>query len=76
MDDDTLIAHTRNGAPMFVKHGGPARAIIPKLYAWKDAKWVNEIVFLDREILGHWEVRDYSNTADPWAEDRLTGLTA
>ncbi|MDP7010979.1 MAG: molybdopterin-dependent oxidoreductase [Verrucomicrobiota bacterium] len=71
MDDDTLIAHTWNGVPMSVEHGGPARVIIPKLYAWKGAKWVNEIVFLDRDVLGFWEVRGYSNTADPWAEDRF-----
>ena len=71
MDDDTLIAHTWNGAPMPLEHGGPARVIIPKLYAWKGAKWVTEIVFLDRDVLGFWEVRGYSNTADPWAEDRL-----
>ena len=59
MDDDTLIAHTWNGAPVSVEHGGPARVIIPKLYAWKG------------DILGFWEVRGYSNTADPWTNDRF-----
>ena len=71
MDDDTLIAHTWNGAPVPVNHGGPARVIIPKLYARKGAKWVSEIIFLDRDVLGFWEVRGYSNTADPWTEDRF-----
>ena len=56
---------------MPVEHGGPARVIIPKLYAWKGAKWVSEIIFLDRDILGFWEVRGYSNTADPWTDDRF-----
>ena len=72
VDDDTLIAHTWNGGPISVEHGGPARVIIPKLYAWKGAKWVSEIIFLDRDILGFWEVRGYSNTADPWHEDRYS----
>ena len=72
MDDDTLIAHTWNGAPLSVEHGGPARVIVPKLYAWKGAKWVSEIVFLDRDVLGFWEVRGYSNTADPWTDDRFS----
>jgi DMSO/TMAO reductase YedYZ molybdopterin-dependent catalytic subunit len=54
-----------------VNHGGPARVIIPKLYAWKGAKWVSEIIFLDRDVLGFWEVRGYSNTADPWTADRF-----
>ena len=71
MDDDTVVAHTWAGAPLTVEHGGPARVIIPKLYAWKGAKWVKEIIFLDRDILGFWEVRGYSNTADPWTEDRF-----
>ena len=31
----------------------------------------HHIVFLDRDILGFWEVRGYSNTADPWAEERF-----
>ena len=71
MDDDTLIAHTWNGAPLTIEHGGPVRVIVPKLYAWKGAKWVKEILFLDRDILGFWEVRGYSNTADPWTDDRF-----
>jgi len=70
MDDDTLIAHMWNGEPLNVEHGGPARVIVPKLYAWKGAKWVKEIIFLNRDILGFWEVRGYSNTADPSTEDR------
>ena len=71
MDDDVMIAHSWNGKPLTKEHGGPARVIIPKLYAWKGAKFVREIVFLDRDILGFWEVRGYSNTADPWSEDRF-----
>ena len=30
------------------------------------------LVFLDRNILGFWERRGYSNTADPWKEDRFS----
>jgi DMSO/TMAO reductase YedYZ molybdopterin-dependent catalytic subunit len=72
LDDDVLIAHTWNGQPLSTEHGGPARVIVPKRYAWKGAKWVREIVFLDRDILGFWELRGYSNTADPWTEDRFS----
>jgi DMSO/TMAO reductase YedYZ molybdopterin-dependent catalytic subunit len=71
MDDDVLIAHRWKGQPLSVEHGGPARVIIPKRYAWKGAKFIREITFLDRDILGFWEVRGYSNTADPWTEDRF-----
>ena len=72
MDDDVLLAHTWNGQPLTVEHGGPVRVIVPKRYAWKGAKWIREITFMDRDILGFWEVRGYSNTADPWKEDRFS----
>ena len=65
LDDDVLIAHKWNGKPLSTEHGGPARVIIPKRYAWKGAKFIREITFLDRDILGFWEVRGYSNTANP-----------
>ena len=70
MDDDVLIAHSWNGNPLAREHGGPARVIIPKLYAWKGAKFVSGITFLAEDKLGFWEVRGYSNTADPWKEER------
>ena len=71
LDDDVLIAHTHNDNLLSLEHGGPARVIIPKRYAWKGAKFIREITFLDRDILGFWEIRGYSNTADPWTEDRF-----
>ncbi len=71
LDDDVLIAHKWNGKPLTLEHGGPARVIVPKRYAWKGAKFIREITFLDHDALGFWEVRGYSNTADPWTEDRF-----
>ncbi len=71
LDDDVLIAHSWNGESLSKEHGGPARVILPKRYAWKGAKFVREIVFLDREILGFWELRGYSKTADPFTNDRF-----
>lgn len=67
---DVLIAHRWNDQPLSREHGGPARIIVPKLYAWKGAKWVKTITFESRDRPGYWEVRGYSNTADPWTEDR------
>ena len=71
LDDDVMIAHGWNGETLTKAHGGPARVVIPKRYAWKGTKFVREIVFLDREILGFWELRGYSNTADPFTNDRF-----
>ena len=70
LDDDVLIATRFDGAPLSREHGGPARVIIPKLYAWKGAKFVSHITFLAEDKLGFWELRGYSNAADPWKEER------
>src|SRR5688500_6158716 len=35
LDDDVLVATAFDGSPLTREHGGPARVIIPKLYAWK-----------------------------------------
>ena len=72
LDDDVLIATQFDNKPITREHGGPARVIIPKLYAWKGAKFVRQIEFAAEDRLGFWEVRGYSNTADPWTEDRFS----
>ncbi len=71
LDDDVLIAHKWKNQPLRPEHGGPARVIIPKRYAWKGAKFIRQITFLDQDQPGFWELRGYSNTADPWTEDRF-----
>ena len=71
-EDDVLLVHTWEGQPLPREHGGPVRVITPKLYAWKGAKWVRRIEFLPRDQPGFWEVRGYSNMAEPWLNDRYS----
>lgn len=70
LEDDVLVAHTVNGAPLPVEHGGPARVVTPRLYAWKGAKWVNRVEVMRGDRAGYWEERGYSDTAHPWRDDR------
>jgi DMSO/TMAO reductase YedYZ molybdopterin-dependent catalytic subunit len=70
VEDDVMLVHTWNGQPLPREHGGPCRMITPKLYAWKGAKWIRRIEFLPEDRQGFWEVRGYSNTAEPWFNDR------
>jgi len=72
IEDDVLLVHTWEGSPLPPDHGGPCRMITPKLYAWKGAKWIRTIEFLDRNKKGFWEVRGYSDTAEPWFNDRYS----
>lgn len=68
--EDALVAVSHDGEPLSAEHGGPARLIVPRLYAWKSAKWIREIQFLDRDRAGFWERNGYHMHGDPWKEER------
>ena len=70
-DDDVLLAYRLNGAALPQQYGGPLRLVVPKKYAYKSAKWLRRIELLPEDRLGYWEQRGYSNTADPWTNDRF-----
>ena len=72
VEDDVLLVHTWQGEPLPREHGGPVRMITPKLYAWKGTKWIRKVEFLARDQKGFWEVRGYSNSAEPWFNDRYS----
>ena len=73
VEHDVLLVHTWEGQPLPREHGGPCRMITPKLYAWKGTKWIRRIEFLAHNERGFWEVRGYSDTAEPWVNDRYSG---
>ncbi len=72
LDDDVLLAHSYDGQPLPPEHGGPVRMLVPKRYFYKSAKWLRGLRFVSQDEPGFWEVRGYSNVADPWAETRYT----
>jgi DMSO/TMAO reductase YedYZ molybdopterin-dependent catalytic subunit len=72
IEDDVLLVHTWEGQPLPQEHGGPVRMITPKLYAWKGTKWIRRIEFVAQDRPGFWEVRGYSNSAEPWLNDRYS----
>ncbi|MCY2961695.1 MAG: sulfite oxidase-like oxidoreductase [Planctomycetota bacterium] len=72
LDPDVMLVHTWEGQPLPIEHGGPCRMITPRLYAWKGAKWLRKVEFLEEDRPGFWEVRGYSNSAEPWFDDRYS----
>ena len=70
--EDALLAHSWSGQPLEQEHGGPVRLVVPHLYFWKSAKWLQSIEFLEHDVSGYWEVRGYHNRGDPWAEQRYS----
>jgi DMSO/TMAO reductase YedYZ molybdopterin-dependent catalytic subunit len=71
--DDCLIALRANGEPLSAEHGSPARLVVPRLYAWKSAKWLRGIEFSGVDKPGFWERNGYHNQGDPWKEERYWG---
>ncbi|MER8634258.1 sulfite oxidase-like oxidoreductase [Mesorhizobium opportunistum] len=67
-----MVATKYGGKPLAPEHGGPARLLVPHLYFWKSAKWVNSLQFTDRDEPGFWELRGYHRYGDPWREQRYT----
>jgi DMSO/TMAO reductase YedYZ molybdopterin-dependent catalytic subunit len=68
-----MVALAYEGKPLPPDHGGPARLLVPHLYFWKSAKWVNGLQFTARDEAGFWELRGYHIYGDPWREQRFTG---
>ncbi len=69
--DDALVATHHDGEPLTLEHGAPARLIVPRLYAWKSAKWLGGLEFLPEDRAGFWERNGYHMHGDPWAEERF-----
>ena len=69
--EDVLFADTHDGQPLTPEHGGPLRLVVPRLYAWKSAKWVRAVELLDEDQAGYWEELGYHMRGDPWNEERF-----
>lgn len=71
LEDNVLLAYRHDGEPLPAEHGGPLRLIVPKLYAWKSAKWVHGLEFMPSDLPGFWEQNGYHMYGDPWKEQRF-----
>ena len=70
MRDDVLLADWHAPEPLTPEHGAPLRLVVPRLYAWKSAKWLRgfELGAVDRP--GFWEQGGYHMLGDPFREQR------
>jgi DMSO/TMAO reductase YedYZ molybdopterin-dependent catalytic subunit len=73
IDGKAMVALLYEGRPLAPDHGGPARLLVPHLYFWKSAKWVNGLQFTQQDEAGFWELRGYHLYGDPWREQRFSG---
>jgi DMSO/TMAO reductase YedYZ molybdopterin-dependent catalytic subunit len=68
---NVILAHSFSGRPLPLAHGAPLRALVPDRYFYKSAKWLEGIKFTVKDEPGYWERGGYSNSADPWKEERF-----
>jgi len=68
--EDSLLAFSLNGEPLTPEHGAPLRLLVPQLYAWKSAKYLQGLEFQAEWEPGFWERRGYHLIGDPWEEQR------
>jgi DMSO/TMAO reductase YedYZ molybdopterin-dependent catalytic subunit len=64
------VVTEHEGDPLPREHGGPARLLVPHLYFWKSAKWVEGLRIMDHDEPGFWESNGYHNRGDPFKEER------
>lgn len=60
---DVMIAMLMDGKPISRVLGGPARLIVPKMYAYKAVKWVNRMELIDKPYMGYWEFHGFETDA-------------
>jgi DMSO/TMAO reductase YedYZ molybdopterin-dependent catalytic subunit len=58
-EPDVLLAYGLDGRALSMEQGLPLRLVVPGMYGYKFAKWVNHVEVVDRVIPGYWEVNGY-----------------
>ena len=56
---DVLLAYGLNGKMLSRDQGLPLRLVVPGMYGYKFAKWVNRIEVVDKVVPGYWEQNGY-----------------
>jgi DMSO/TMAO reductase YedYZ molybdopterin-dependent catalytic subunit len=69
--DNVMLAHGFFDRDLSRVHGAPVRGLVPDRYFYKSVKWVQRIRFTVADEPGYYESGGYSNSADPWKEERF-----
>ena len=69
--DNVILAHSFSGHQLPRAHGAPMRGLVADRYFYKSVKWLERIRFEAVDEPGYYENSGYSNSADPWKEERF-----
>ena len=56
----TLLGYGVGGSTLPLAHGFPLRLVVPRLFGYKNAKYLSRIELTDHAITGYWEQYGYS----------------
>jgi len=56
---DVMLGYNLEGRPLVREQGAPLRLVVPEMYGYKYAKWVNRVEFSTRQQIGFWENQGY-----------------
>ncbi|GAC1430792.1 MAG: hypothetical protein NVSMB65_04300 [Chloroflexota bacterium] len=76
LQPDVMLAYKLNEKPLAVEQGYPLRLVVPGMYGYKFAKWVNRVTFAETQLQGYWEQNGYAVDAydDALRHDRTVFL--
>lgn len=57
---DVMLGYNLNHLPLAREQGAPLRLVVPEMYGYKYAKWVDRVEFSNRQEFGYWERNGYT----------------
>lgn len=55
LEMDVLLAYMMYDEPLPLENGGPLRIVMPRMFGYKNVKWVNRITITKSQEIGYWE---------------------
>ena len=59
LEQDVLLAYMMYDEPLPPDNGGPLRLVMPRMFGYKNVKWVNKITIKKTQDIGYWETYGY-----------------
>ncbi|MCZ7372594.1 MAG: molybdopterin-dependent oxidoreductase [Candidatus Methanoperedens sp.] len=59
LESDVMLAYMQNDEPIPEEQGRPLRLVMPRMFGYKNVKWVNRITLTGTQAIGYWERYGY-----------------
>ncbi len=59
LEPDVMLAYMMNDELLPEEQGRPLRLVMPRMFGYKNVKWVNRITLTGTQALGYWEMFGY-----------------